>query len=165
MAWMDYICMVFSISVLFTVANGNVLRLDKTMNGIILSSDTDTDDINLLDDNTVKKLDSYINLDDSPSLRLKDPKTLSIGSVHQHSHITSVRHFARHGLCRNIYGKVRFYTALKYKFCHTESKFIAQMVEDLCTEKGRLLHSWVAELFDTNEDGNIDHFEKLFYDE
>ncbi|XP_045178756.2 uncharacterized protein LOC123538603 [Mercenaria mercenaria] len=77
--------------------------------------------------------------------------------------LTTIRHYARHGLCGTFEGKRRFYNAMKTKFCGISLSMIQDVVIDLCRHKKHMLDKWVKELFDTDRDGYISHFEKRHY--
>ncbi|XP_045178595.2 uncharacterized protein LOC123538504 [Mercenaria mercenaria] len=160
MAWIKYF-RILSISALVICANCNVIRQGKAVNDKILLSDVNAEDNDMFVDNDVKEENNYIHLHESLGLSIKDTKTN--GNAYNHDKITLVHHFARHALCRNIEGKARFYTAMKSKLCNSNSKFIAHLIDDICSSNNSHLDNWVAELFDLNEDGFVDHFERHFY--
>ncbi|XP_053385885.1 uncharacterized protein LOC123538649 [Mercenaria mercenaria] len=143
MASIKYVCISLNVFLLFIYVNSNVLRPNKEINGIITSPDADVKDNRWYDDDTVSEINSYLKFDDSGMLRLKDTNTHSMGNMHQHNQIRSIHHFARHNLCRNNKGKVRFYRALKNKLCN-----------DPKNKTNILL-----------EDGYIDHHERNYYDD
>ncbi|XP_060569065.1 uncharacterized protein LOC132727543 [Ruditapes philippinarum] len=76
---------------------------------------------------------------------------------------TSIRHFARHGLCNSYEGKRNMYAAMKTKLCNISLSMIQSVVLDLCRRKNHMLDKWVEELFDIDGNGYISHFEKHFY--
>lgn len=164
---MTLIVLVFSMSAVLKCGKGNVLRIDKSLSGILLSSDHDEEwnTVEIDNKNTVKAFNSHLDLDKSSNLRLKDAKTYDIGRLYNFHQKTDVHHFARHGLCRHDAGKIRLYKALKSKLCHSGGLFVAQLVDGLCKDKGVDLDIWVRELFDFDEDGNVNHFEKTYYDD
>ncbi|XP_060587714.1 uncharacterized protein LOC132743199 [Ruditapes philippinarum] len=79
------------------------------------------------------------------------------------THQPTVRHFARHGLCRNYEGKQTLYIAMKAKVCDISLSTIQSVVLDLCRHKNHMLDKWVEELFDIDGNGYISHFEKHLY--
>ncbi|KAL4217299.1 hypothetical protein ACF0H5_023750 [Mactra antiquata] len=98
------------------------------------------------------------------ALRMKSSRMFPFVDTANHRHLASVDHFARHGLCNHSKGKQHFYQALKSALCEIKDSFAASMVEDLCKEKERyMLNKWIGELFDTDGDGYITHYERTQY--
>lgn len=78
-------------------------------------------------------------------------------------HLTSVHHFARHGLCHHFNGQKHLYVAMKTKICGLSSNFIANHVMTMCQHKDVSLDMWVSALFDTDDDGTVTHYERNLY--
>ncbi|KAH3691139.1 uncharacterized protein LOC127863697 [Dreissena polymorpha] len=72
----------------------------------------------------------------------------------------TVHHFARHGLCNHIHGKIKFYRALEQHFVNISDDMKIQFILDICERRDHMLDKWVNEIFDKNNDGYISHFEK-----
>ncbi|XP_060567508.1 uncharacterized protein LOC132726246 [Ruditapes philippinarum] len=97
------------------------------------------------------------------SITLKSADSSFDYKVDHQMYTIPLRHFARHGLCRNKRDKQYFYKALKGKLCQIKEMFVATFVEDLCKHRGSFLDKWVSELFDVDGDGMITHHEKRLY--
>ncbi|KAH3748427.1 hypothetical protein DPMN_182872 [Dreissena polymorpha] len=82
----------------------------------------------------------------------------------QFRHRTKVHHFARHGLCNHMPGKLKFYKALQNHFHHISDHMKIVFIMDICSRKDKMLNHWVKEIFDRDGDGYISHFEKELYD-
>ncbi|XP_060567509.1 uncharacterized protein LOC132726247 [Ruditapes philippinarum] len=76
----------------------------------------------------------------------------------------TVRHYAKHELCKNFDGKKYFYKAIKTTFCSLTSTFTAKHVFDLCRNHDYMLVKWVSALFDFDGDGYITHLERTYYE-
>ncbi|KAH3691142.1 uncharacterized protein LOC127863695 isoform X2 [Dreissena polymorpha] len=72
----------------------------------------------------------------------------------------TVYHFARHGLCNHVHGKIKFYRAFEQHFVNISDDMKIQFILDICERRDHMLDKWVKELFDINNDGYISHFEK-----
>ncbi|KAH3691140.1 hypothetical protein DPMN_191281 [Dreissena polymorpha] len=72
----------------------------------------------------------------------------------------TVHHFARHGLCNHIHGKIKFYRALAQHFVNISDDMKIQFILDICERRDHMLDKWVKELFDINNNGYISDFEK-----
>ncbi|WAR10635.1 hypothetical protein MAR_035711 [Mya arenaria] len=75
----------------------------------------------------------------------------------------TVHNFARHGLCRHRFGKVRFFKALGKYFLNISDDMKITFILDICKRRDHMLTKWVEELFDIDGDGYITHFEKDIY--
>lgn len=176
----------FTLAIVFllTDTKGNVIRLGTLTNGnrLTLHDNGEVGQVlqnsYLTEENDAgEEDDAFIQLEDGFGFLLQDKESSGFRNLQHHSHLTPIRHFARHGLCRNRKGKARFYMALKSKLCSTQGAFIFQLVEDLCAdckgeweiskkdECGKNLYFWVSELFDLNGDKYIDHYERHIYDQ
>jgi hypothetical protein len=89
---MTLIVLVFSMSAVLKCGKGNVLRLDKSLSGILLSTDRDEEWNTVEIDNkkNVKAFNSHLDLDKSSNLRLKEAKTYDFGRLynfHQRTYV------------------------------------------------------------------------------
>jgi hypothetical protein len=84
--------LIFSMSAVLKCGKSNVLLIDKSLSGILLSTDHDEEwnTVEIDNKNTVKAFNSHLDLDKSSNLRLKEAKTYDFGSLynfHQRTYV------------------------------------------------------------------------------
>ncbi|XP_052259261.1 uncharacterized protein LOC127863690 [Dreissena polymorpha] len=103
------------------------------------------------------------------NIKINDaPEEVKLSKVQEEmeefQHKTTVHHFARHGLCAHIQGKMKFFKALQKHFIGISDHMRVNFIMDICSHKDEMLDLWVKEIFDMDGDGYISHFEKGLYD-
>jgi hypothetical protein len=126
---MTLIVLVFSMSAVLKCGEGNVLHLDKSLSGILLSSDHDEEwnTVEIDNKNTVKAFNSHLDLDKSSNLRLKDAKTYDIGRLYNFHQRTYVYFIFLLFLFMNLYIILSFRLILFISLFYN-SNYVLQLI-------------------------------------